>query len=290
MLAKHEVWKYSGNEKVWVGKYKNSHNLLHWHYDCELICVEKGEIDVFCDKQKHTLIGGESLFIDSGQVHYMQARDPETMLIVIIFDYDLIRPFADNLTLANAHITKDYGIPQLYGKIKAELKEKKFFYDVVVATAMQKLMVEIFRSEKIVPKTISPTNAQSFKKLLAEITEKFEFYTFEEAASFMGMSPAYFSRLFHAMSGMTFSQYLNYVRINNAVRLINSDRKVPITEVAIRCGFSTIRNFNRTFKELTGYQPKRLPEGFSLDEKFIAHGDESFNPTLEVCELVESGK
>ena len=29
MIAKREIWKYPEDAKVWVGKYRNSHNLLH---------------------------------------------------------------------------------------------------------------------------------------------------------------------------------------------------------------------------------------------------------------------
>ena len=50
MLAKREIWKYPEEAHVWVGKYRNSHNLLHWHYDCEFVYVERGSIDVFCEK------------------------------------------------------------------------------------------------------------------------------------------------------------------------------------------------------------------------------------------------
>ena len=74
MLAKHEVWKYQGAERVWVGKYKNSHNLPHWHYDCELLYVEEGEIDVFCEKKNYRLTRGDALFVANGQVHYMHAQ------------------------------------------------------------------------------------------------------------------------------------------------------------------------------------------------------------------------
>ncbi len=69
MIAKREIWNYSDKGKVWAGKYKNSHNLPHWHYDYELIQVEEGCINVFCDKKKYTLQKDEALLIDSGAVH-----------------------------------------------------------------------------------------------------------------------------------------------------------------------------------------------------------------------------
>ena len=268
MIAKREVWKYKGNENVWVGKYKNSHNILHWHYDCELLYVEQGKIDVFCEREKYTLQSGDALFIDSGCMHYMQAQDPETLLAVIVFDYDNVKPYLGHYALSSPLLTKDYNIKEIYAKLKKELTEKNMFYDAVLSCEIQKLVIEIFRSEEITTRMSVGGSAQAFKRLLCEINEKYEFYTFNDASKFIGMSPAYFSRFFRAMSGMTFSQYLNYVKIDNAIRLLSTDKTLQITEVAIRCGFSTIRNFNRIFKDLTGYQPKRLPEGYSFNDKF----------------------
>ncbi len=47
MQAIKELRRYGGGEKVWAGKYKNSQNLMHWHYDCELIYAECGKLEVF---------------------------------------------------------------------------------------------------------------------------------------------------------------------------------------------------------------------------------------------------
>ena len=48
--------------------------------------------------------------------------------------------------------------------------------------------------------------------------------------------------------GKTFVEYVNDVRIENAVlKLLNED--VTVTEVAISCGFSNMSYFARTFKK-----------------------------------------
>ena len=104
----------------------------------------------------------------------------------------------------------------------------------------------------------------------------------------MGMSEAYFSRYFKAMTGTTFSQYLNYVRTDAAVRFLQEGRGMTMTEISEACGFSTIRNFNRIFRELTGHSPSRLPEGFVLSEPFSGRSEQAFRPTLLGCELIES--
>ncbi len=82
---------------------------------------------------------------------------------------------------------------------------------------------------------------------------------------------------------MPFSRYLNTVRVSAASEMI-AEGKISMTNIAIKCGFGTIRSFNRVFKELTGYSPSSLPSGYV----FIRTGREEngFDPTLSCTEKV----
>lgn len=61
-------------------------------------------------------------------------------------------------------------------------------------------------------------NLPEYKKLLYEIQKQYAHITFSQAANMMGLSESYFSRYFHRMSGMTFSRYLNIIRIERALK------------------------------------------------------------------------
>lgn len=287
MGVKREQWNYIGSGKVWVGRYRNSHNLPHWHYDCELIYVESGGLNLFCNQNAYRVNAGQSLFIDSEQVHYMHALTPQTTLSMIIFSYDVIHRFTDDKTLASPVLSDDYGLDGAAKEIMLELKERRPLYDVKAETKVISLIVDIFRNEKLVEKNKSKRTIERFKGLLTEIDEKYEFYDLEAASDFMGMNAAYFSRLFHKLTNITFTQYLNYIKVKKAVTFLqNGD--MPITEIAARSGFNTIRNFNRIFKEYTGYSPKDMPKQFILKESITDLNELSTNPTLEECVLLES--
>jgi len=288
MQAKREQWRYADGAKVWVGKYSNSHNMPHWHYDCELISVERGSLNIVCENSAYTVTAGQAFFINSGQVHFMHAVSPDTLIKIIIFDYDIIRPFTANLTLSSPALTADYGIAGIYSRLKDELRDKKPFWEYCTVNEVSLLAVSIFRSERTVKKEKPVRMMERFKTLLTEIDEKYEFYDLNAAAELMCMNPAYFSRLFHKLTGMTFSQYLNYVRCENAVELLKTETDTPVTEISLRCGFSTIRNFNRIFKEFTGYTPKSMPKDFVMKESFTYLNETNANPTSVECELLES--
>ncbi len=288
MIAKRQIWNYSDNSKVWAGKYKNSHNLLHWHYDCELLYVETGAIDVFCERCTYTLTSGQAFFIHSGMMHYQRARTPDTVLTVIIFEYALIEQFIQHLQLASPLLSADYRIPQFYAELREVLTRKQPFFRAEAACVTAKFIIELFRREPTVVKTEQDKNVKELKRLLEDVEKRHDEYTFQDAVDYMGMSEAYFSRYFKGATGTTFSQYLGYVRVNAAVKLLQEEPTLPVTEVAVRCGFGTIRNFNRTFKELTGFAPSRLPANYALDDKFSYPSEKSFNPTLYDCVMIES--
>ena len=53
----------------------------------------------------------------------------------------------------------------------------------------------------------------------------------------------------------TFFQFLIEIRIDNACKLINSNPDLAISLISEQCGFRTIANFNRKFKEIKGTTP-----------------------------------
>ncbi len=61
MLAKYEKRTYVGSEHVWVGKYRNLHNISHWHLEHELIVCCQGSARVMIDDRLFTVHGGGSV-------------------------------------------------------------------------------------------------------------------------------------------------------------------------------------------------------------------------------------
>ena len=140
--------------------------------------------------------------------------------------------------------------------------------------------------KKSLPPPPTPT-LERFKALLTEIENNIEIYNFSAAAEFMYVNPSYFSRLFVKQMGVTFSQYLNHVRINKAISLLQSKQPLSITQISSLCGFSTIRNFNKTFKKLTGYSPKSLPKNSNYIIDYAALQTNETSPNTNDGELLE---
>jgi len=78
----------------------------------------------------------------------------------------------------------------------------------------------------------------------------------EIVADVVGLSPNYFSALFHAETGVTFREHLRRTRIDAARRLLLNPN-LSVTEVAVEVGFNNLSHFCRTFSRYVGVPPRR---------------------------------
>ena len=78
--------------------------------------------------------------------------------------------------------------------------------------------------------------------------------TLDSLAAYAGFSRYTLSRMFRQHTGFTFTQYLSQRRVEMAMELLSSTR-MPVTQVALQCGFNSIATFNRVFREIKGCTP-----------------------------------
>jgi xylan 1,4-beta-xylosidase len=219
-------------------------------------------------------------------VHYIDSG-ADCILLVCLFNNSLTKYITESYQLKNLVFEDKYDTANRITAIHTELSFMPPFYAEKTNSMLSDLIVNIFRGEQLDENQIEThTGLKKYKELLNLIDENFESISFEDAADFMNLSETYFSRYFKKMSGMTFSKYLNIVKIEKAVSILVSERNIPITTLMMKSGFNTIRNFNRTFKEITGYSPKQLPSGFSLNIRSMPTEQNTFDPTLDTSILL----
>lgn len=286
MLAKFEKRAYAGNEHVWVGKYRNLHNISHWHMEHELIACREGSAQVMLDDTMFNITQQQCIFCHSGRVHYISAS-PDSLLLVCLFDEKMYDPITSPFALENPVFEDRYGILPKLSEIRHELQNQPIFFECRTEAMIGEILVDVFRGEPLRKAQWQFSDVITrYKQLLNHIDLEYEHITYQNAVQFMNMSDAYFSRYFKRQAGMTFSQYLNVVRIEKAVQLLNSAPTMKITDVMLRCGFNTIRSFNRVFREVTGFTPTTLPAGYVLNTHSVPTIQGSFDPTLSDAELL----
>lgn len=79
--------------------------------------------------------------------------------------------------------------------------------------------------------------------------------TVAELAEAVGSNRTYVSACINHLAGQSFSDFVNNWRIEYAKKLMKSDARLTITEVADRAGFTDRTTFYRSFKKISGMGP-----------------------------------
>lgn len=89
-----------------------------------------------------------------------------------------------------------------------------------------------------------------------------------EVAKAINMPESSFSRFIKKRTGRTFTDSLNDIRLGHASRMLINTTDT-IAEIAFKCGFNNISNFNRIFKRRKNTTPKHFRENYSGTRIFI---------------------
>lgn len=261
IIARHEPDALKGSARVSANKYISLHNLPHWHIEHEMIYADSGSAEVLAGDTVYSISDGEIIFVCSGEVHYISA-EKDSVISVIKLSPELTDEVFPNIIPSRRLSGENCKFKAAFEEISEEMSIGREYSEIIADTVIIRLLAEIFRDGKGCSYMGAAIGGGSkYKKLLSLISDKYSYITFSEAAEFMCFSKQYFSEYFQRLSGMTFTHYLNIVRVGHALELLSSTDK-SVTEIARSTGFGTIRSFNRVFRELTGYTPSRVPEDY----------------------------
>jgi transcriptional regulator GlxA family with amidase domain len=76
------------------------------------------------------------------------------------------------------------------------------------------------------------------------------------------MSPRMLARRFRGATGESVQEYLRNTRIEAAMQKLAATEE-SIAEITTSCGYSDVRSFRRTFRQLTGVSPREYRARFS---------------------------
>lgn len=92
--------------------------------------------------------------------------------------------------------------------------------------------------------------------------------TLEQMSDLASMAPTAFSRYFKLRTGKTLSDYIVDVRLGAAVRkLVDTDE--PVSGICFQCGFNTLSNFNRLFRNHKGCSPTEFREKYAKTKVIV---------------------
>ena len=277
MKAFHEKNIYPDGFPVDIVKFNCFSFLAHWHIDIEIIHVYEGRLRMTVNSETRILTAGESCICCSGDIHSFDSEDLHCSAILVFFgtemlgtkiqwpeDAKFLTPFVNKDMIQRYKISSDFSIKigEILNDVYEELNEKREYYQVFVRSRLLELHGLILRN---MPKQSMKTGSSKSHSMVNKIQNALNYInsnytediTLSDTAVQAELQISQFSKLFKHMCGMTFITYLNHIRISKAEERILQTSE-SITDIALECGFHSIRNFNRTFRKLKGIAPSDL--------------------------------
>jgi AraC-like DNA-binding protein len=103
--------------------------------------------------------------------------------------------------------------------------------------------------------SITDSSEEKLKRVIDFINENYTSDLSREGlAAAVEINPNYMGSLFKTYTGKTINEYINHLRIENAIKQLK-EKKRKITDIAFSVGFESLVTFNRVFKKTRGKTP-----------------------------------
>ncbi|WP_375102965.1 helix-turn-helix domain-containing protein [Paenibacillus sp. RS8] len=251
--------------------------LAHWHNDLELVYVFEGSIRMGINSETRVLEAGDMAICSSGDIHYYESKDGSSKIMMVIFNPSLIgfpggwplnvrltSPFIDKcLVIREDEVAINNRLSAIMQELMREYNQKLEYHEQLIIGLLHEWSGLILRHvplDKINPQKDKRriTNMKVMQEVLEYLDVNYmHSITLADAARQANMSLFYFSRFFKSISGMSYIVYLSNIRVNQAEQLLLTTDK-SILEIALECGFTNIRTFNRVFKQIKQRTPSEL--------------------------------
>ena len=220
----------------------------HLHGAFEFITVFSGKMHITIDDKSYIIKPGEGVLVFPNQVHSLVGE--QSIHLLLIFTPDLVKTYysmySDKIPINN-HFLPDEHLLLSSNAISdnASVIEKKgLLYSICAEFDKSAEYIQSNNDDKNLLRVI-------FKFVESELLNDCSLKTLAEK---IGFSYFYLSRYFKNLAGISYNDYVNQCRINNACYLLtNSDKSV--LECAMDSGYASLRSFNRNFIAITGITP-----------------------------------
>lgn len=146
-----------------------------------------------------------------------------------------------------------------------EYLKKSAGYETVLTVLLIQMLVMLQRFEMV--NETESTSLRRFDEVIHFIKSHYtSSLTVQDLADYFFLSASHFQRQFKKTTGISFTQYLQNVRIQKCSELLKST-DIPIYQIANQVGYQDMKFFHALFRKKTGVTPKQYRQNFQeLDE------------------------
>lgn len=243
---------------------------MHLHSQVEFMIAESGEASVIINGRDHIVREGNGMLISPHVIHRIRLSTPGSRISSFIFSTDFISDFKGFFESANVPYVrfdreKSPEFATAQAKFLIEFAHNYSFGKTVVKGMLTVLLSGIMPAytgvefERIGARS---SNFEICRQMLLYIDSNIsQDLSLERISKALNIVPSYVSTVFSRNFNTSLNSYINKKRISVAKAMLQNTSK-SITEIAFESGFSSIRSFNRRFKESEWLTPSEFRDSF----------------------------
>lgn len=256
----------------------------HFHSEYQLFTVLKGRGTRFIGDHMQNFREGDMVFTGpdlphlwkNDKAYHIPENKMESHGIVIYLPDNFLNNSVFQLTEfegISAMLKKSVRGIEIKGKtnliirsMMIELLEMKGVKSIIQVLKILQTIADSTDCRLIADAAYINTNKESEKDRMGQVYEYVMHnyqgkVSLEEAAQLSNLSVSAFSRFFKSRVNKSFSDFLTDVRISHACKLLH-ETDLNISEISYECGFFTLSNFNKLFKERVKKTPLEYRKEF----------------------------
>ena len=254
----------------------------HWHLEYEIIYVKKGRQRIMLDKTLVKIKEGEVLIVSPGEMHSYLDEEGKSEIMIIVFEQIILQnlglsaqekeTFLNFLNKTQISANKcSAGIKKILDDlcmaIHKERREQEIGYIIWLHAYVYQFFMTVFRNFQF--RDLQILGDGRFRRKYTKLAPLLNYLaanyaqdiTLDDAAGICHFSRYYFCKLFKEVTGSTFINYLNGVRVSKAQRELLNTRKCMI-QIAMDTGFNSVDSFNKAFKQFCNCTPSEYRKQF----------------------------
>lgn len=255
-----------------IGYFSMATDHLHDHY--ELYYLLSGERIYFIKDRSYRVMAGDLVFVDRNAVHKtLDSGWPDHDRVVLYISpglfgdlsvppelaETLLEPFRWEVPLLRLPTAEGEAIRRMVDEMVDEMVRPQAGSGQLLRHRALELLLQACRSRhlgQVRPADTEPALHPKAQAIVQYLNRHYQSpVTLTGVAADFRISPYYLSRLFKQMTGFTFSDYVNLLRIKEAQRLLRESGD-SVTDVALHAGFGNFSHFGKVFKRTVGMSPR----------------------------------
>ena len=249
------------HEHIKLRKHSEHYFHPHFHKEMEIIFMLEGSNNAIINGTTYTISAGSVFIASPNMIHSYPKQTSQCNSILLIVDPHSLIGEVSKLS-ATVLQTPLWCDPEKNSPVWTMIQ---YAYDHGKSMSRNSFISMLSTILSIIlddiPTSAGSRNHRIEQRVLEYCQQHYlEPISTEHIAAALGVGRFHVSRTFNNILQTSFPTYINGLRLNDAIRLL-VNTKLPVTEIALQSGFSSIRTFNRIFTEHFGFSPSQCRKG-----------------------------